>query len=122
MGRTHSGRTGQRDRSAPEPGAARGGNGASHAGPTSRSAAMKFSILAYESPDCLAARSDARRDHLFGAVFRYIAELREAGVYAGGAGLDLPHTATTIRFRNGERLVQDGPYADTKEQLGGLFV
>ena len=83
---------------------------------------MKFSILSYESPDNLAARSDHRREQLFGAVFRYIEELRHAGIFAGGAGLEMPHTATTIRFRDGQRLVQDGPYADTKEQLGGLFV
>ncbi|HZP65455.1 MAG TPA: YciI family protein [Rudaea sp.] len=83
---------------------------------------MKFSILSYESPDNFAARSDARREAHFGAVFRYIAELKSAGVFAGGAGLELPHTATTLRLRNGERLVQDGPYADTKEQLGGLFI
>lgn len=83
---------------------------------------MRFSILSYETSDNLAARSDARRDALFGAVMRYIDELRAAGVFVGGAGLELPNTATTIRFRDGERLVQDGPYADTKEQLGGLFV
>lgn len=83
---------------------------------------MKFSILSYETPDNLAARSDDRREQVIGAVYRYIDDMRQAGIFVGGAGLELPHTATTIRFRDGERLVQDGPYADTKEQLGGLFV
>ena len=41
---------------------------------------------------------------------------------AGGKGLEPPSTATTVRFRGGERTVQDGPYADTKEQLGGFFI
>ena len=40
----------------------------------------------------------------------------------GGAGLQLPDTATTLRFDDGRRLVQDGPYADTKEQLGAFYI
>lgn len=83
---------------------------------------MKFSILSYETSDNFAARSDQRRDVLFGAIFKYIDEMRQAGVFIGGAGLALPHTAATLHWRDGERLVQDGPYADTKEQLGGLFI
>ena len=39
-----------------------------------------------------------------------------------GHGLQLPHTATTLRQRDGQRQVQDGPFADSKEQLGGYFV
>jgi hypothetical protein len=41
---------------------------------------------------------------------------------AGGAGLEPPETATIVRLTNGERMVQDGPYADTKEQLGGFYL
>jgi hypothetical protein len=48
--------------------------------------------------------------------------VRDAGVFTGGAGLEAPDTATTVRVQGGKRLVQDGPYADTKEQLGGFFV
>lgn len=40
----------------------------------------------------------------------------------GGAGLQLPDTATTLKLDDGRRLVQDGPYADTKEQLGGFYI
>lgn len=83
---------------------------------------MKFSILSYETADSFAARSDTRREALFGAVFKYIEEMQQAGVFVGGTGLELPQNATTLHWRDGERLVQDGPYADTKEQLGGLFV
>ena len=39
-----------------------------------------------------------------------------------GNGLQAPHTATTVRVRDGVRQVQDGPFADTKEQLGGYFI
>ena len=57
-----------------------------------------------------------------GAWQAYAEALRHAGVMAGGKGLEPPATATTVRFRGGERTVQDGPYADTKEQLGGFFI
>ena len=46
----------------------------------------------------------------------------KSGIVVSGAGLEAPQTATTIRVRDGRRQVQDGPYSDTKEQLGGYFV
>lgn len=48
--------------------------------------------------------------------------MQETGHVVSGAGLQPPSTATTVRVRKGERIVQDGPYADTKEQLAGFFV
>jgi hypothetical protein len=48
--------------------------------------------------------------------------MREADVIVKGDGLQGPYTATTLRVRDGQRVVPDGPYADTKEQLGGYFV
>lgn len=47
---------------------------------------------------------------------------REAGVMLGGEGLQPTSTATTLRISDGERLVTDGPFAETKEQLGGFYV
>jgi hypothetical protein len=85
--------------------------------------AMKFSILSFESPADFAARTDpAKKDAYWSGVEHYMKALKDAGVFAGGAGLLPPDTATTIRYRGGERLVQDGPYADTKEQLAGFFL
>jgi hypothetical protein len=46
----------------------------------------------------------------------------KAGVYLGGEGLQPVATATTIRVRDGERMLTDGPYAETKEQLGGYYL
>ncbi|MBS1910677.1 MAG: YciI family protein [Bacteroidetes bacterium] len=84
---------------------------------------MNYTLLFYESPESLAARSDPAQRQAFWLAFgHYIQALRDAGVHAGGAGLQLPETATTIVYRDGERLVQDGPYADTKEQLGGFVI
>lgn len=84
---------------------------------------MKYSILIYESPsDFAALRDPQQQDSIMGGVMLYLQALKEAGVFVGGAGLQPPETATTLRLRNGKRLVQDGPFADIKEQLGGFFI
>jgi len=86
---------------------------------------MNYSILIYETAADFATRTDPdpkQREAYWAAWPVYAKALREAGVFVGGAGLQLPETATTLRFRDGQRLVQDGPYADTKEQLGGFFI
>ena len=49
-------------------------------------------------------------------------EMRSAGVFRAGEGLQPAATATTVRVPNGERLVTDGPFAETKEQLGGFYM
>ena len=83
---------------------------------------MKYLVAIYESADAFAARSGEDQGAYWGAWKAYAEALRQAGVHAGGHGLEAPETSTTVRLRGGERLVQDGPYADTKEQLGGTFV
>jgi hypothetical protein len=57
-----------------------------------------------------------------GAWRAYYKAAVEAGVYAGGNPLQAPETATTIRQRDGSRHIQDGPYASSKEQLGGFML
>lgn len=52
----------------------------------------------------------------------YSEALSKAGVLTGGAALHPGQMATTVRLQDGRRQVQDGPYADTKEQLGGFFI
>jgi hypothetical protein len=49
-------------------------------------------------------------------------ELRAAGKYLGGGGLALTNSASTVRFRAGEPLITDGPFAETKEQFGGFYL
>ncbi|MDB4883182.1 MAG: hypothetical protein JWL95_1948 [Gemmatimonadetes bacterium] len=84
---------------------------------------MKFTIMIYESAASLAMRTDPDKSHSYHAGFSaYTKALQDAGVVVGGAGLQPPDTATTIQLRDGKRQVQDGPYADTKEQLGGFYV
>jgi hypothetical protein len=61
-----------------------------------------------------------------GAIFAAHGEFgeasRAAGVFVDGDGLQPAATATTVRVRDGERLLTDGPYAETKEQLGGFYM
>jgi hypothetical protein len=79
-------------------------------------------LLLYGDEAQEARMTPAQQDEMMGAYFAYSAALREAGAMAGGEPLDPTTTATTVRLRGGRRLVQDGPFADTKEQLGGYYV
>ena len=84
---------------------------------------MLYTILIHETAEDFARRTDPAQQAAYWASWPpYAQALREAGVFAGGSGLEPPVTATLLRLRGGKRLVQDGPYADTKEQLGGYFV
>jgi hypothetical protein len=83
---------------------------------------MQFALLIYHTPEEFAMRNnDYDHPHL-GAWRAYHKALVEAGVYVGAGALELPETATTVRLRQEKRRVQDGPYADTKEQLAGFIV
>ncbi|MDX2235208.1 MAG: YciI family protein [Hyphomonadaceae bacterium] len=84
---------------------------------------MKYAILVYETPEEFAERDDETlKGAYWGAYTAYGQSLGQGGVAAGGAGLLPPATATTLRLRGGSRQVVDGPYAETKEQLGGFFL
>lgn len=84
---------------------------------------MNFSILIYESEGDFGRRADPAQSAAYVAGWAaYTKALKEAGVWVAGAGLHAPHAGTTLRLSGGKRLVQDGPYADTKEQLGGFCV
>ncbi len=84
---------------------------------------MQYLVMALETEDEFAAREDPQRTaHYWAGWQAYIAALTESGVLTGAGGLHSPATATTVRLRDGQRVVHDGPYADTKEQLGGYFV
>ena len=83
---------------------------------------MQFALLIYHSPEEFDMRkNDYNHPHL-GAWRAYYKALVEAKVYVGGDALEVADAATTVRLRDGKRRVQDGPYADTKEQLAGIIV
>ena len=84
---------------------------------------MKYAMLIYETPETFAARDQASDSAEYYAAWRsYYRSLVDAGVYVGGDPLHAPETGTTVRQRDGKRHIQDGPYANTKEQLAGFIV
>ena len=83
---------------------------------------MQFALLIYESPEAIAARKNDDNDPYLGAWRAYHKALVEADIYVGGDPLEVPETGTTVRVKDGKRRVQDGPFADTKEQLGGFTI
>ena len=84
---------------------------------------MQFALLIYELPEAFSMRVNTdENDQYLGAWRAYHKALLEAGVYVGGNPLQSPETATTVRIKEGKRRVQDGPIADTKEQLGGFTI
>jgi hypothetical protein len=83
---------------------------------------MQYVVLIYENPKDFESRG-ADPSHPYTAAWRaYYKALVAAGVYVGGAPLKDVGTATTVRLKDGQRLVQDGPYAEAKEQLGGFIL
>ena len=83
---------------------------------------MKFALLIYESPDAFAARKKGASDPYTSAWRAYHKALAESGAFVAGDPLEVPETGTTISVKEGKRRVQDGPYADAKEQLGGFTI
>jgi hypothetical protein len=84
---------------------------------------MQYMLLLNETAEELAKRNDPVEGPVYwGGWNAFIGAMAQAGVIVKGDGLQGPHTATTLRLRGGVRQVEDGPYADTKEQLGGYFV
>jgi hypothetical protein len=84
---------------------------------------MQYALLIYENPEDFVRRDqNVEADAYAGAWRAYYKTLLEAGIYVGGNPLDAPETGTTVRHRDSKRQIQDGPYANTKEQLGGFML
>jgi hypothetical protein len=91
--------------------------------PTEKDEPMQYSLLFYQSPEEFAARNHPEKREVFwGSFVPYMKALEEAGIVVAGAGLQAPETATSLRPTDGAHRVQDGPFADTKEQLAGFFI
>lgn len=83
---------------------------------------MKYICLGYIEPNKYGSMSESERNTMLDECFKYDDQLRKNGHFAGGEALQPPNTATTLRWRNGQVAITDGPYAETKEQLGGILV
>jgi hypothetical protein len=83
---------------------------------------MQYAMLIYETPRDFDARTTDKTSPHIAAWRAYYEAMLDSGAYVGGNPLELPASATTVRLKNGKRHVQDGPYAETKEMLGGFII
>jgi hypothetical protein len=83
---------------------------------------VKYILLIYETPEDFEARQQNEPGPYVAAWRAYHKALVEAGAFVGGAPLKEVAAATTVRVRDGRWLVQDGPFAEAKEQLGGFTI
>ena len=83
---------------------------------------MKYICLGYLEPDKFETMSETERNALLDDIFSYDDVLRNHGHFVGDQPLQSAKTATTLRWNNGKVSVTEGPYAETKEQLGGILV
>jgi len=84
---------------------------------------MEYIFLLHDDEKRWAKMSEEENEREYGAYMAYSKALREAGVFADGNRLESVTTATRVRVgADGKRSVLDGPYADTKEQLGGYYI
>ena len=83
---------------------------------------MKYMLLIYGNEAGQQAASKADADRMIAAYRAYTEALQKAGVLAGADRLQGSTSATTVRVTNGKTNVLDGPYAETKEQLGGYYM
>ena len=83
---------------------------------------MKYLLLIYGNEAAMEAASKADTERMHGAYGAYTEAMVKAGVIAGGERLRPSTSATTVRVANGKPQVLDGPYADSKEQVGGYFI
>jgi hypothetical protein len=83
---------------------------------------MRYLCLIYDDEKNGQSRSKAESDAFMGEYMAFTARIRQSGQYVGGDALQPVATATTVRVRNGKVATTDGPFAETKEQLGGFYM
>jgi hypothetical protein len=83
---------------------------------------MRYICLGYIEEKKLLTMSEIERNVILDECFTYDDVLRKSGHLAGGEALQSARNATTLRWQNGRLSITDGPYAETKEQLGGILL
>lgn len=83
---------------------------------------MKYALLIYSSEEAGPRPDTPESKQLMEDYYAYTAAITQEGINVGGEALTPSATATTVRVRDGEVLTTDGPFAETKEQLGGLYL
>jgi hypothetical protein len=84
---------------------------------------MQYMLMFHEETEEFSKRDDPQHSQAYwGAWTAYVASLGQAGVVVSGNGLQPPTSATSVSMREGRRVIQDGPFSDSKEHLGGYFI
>ena len=83
---------------------------------------MKYALLIYASEQDWASQTEEESQAQFQEYMAFTKDIVDRGIYKGGEALQQIATATTVRVRDGETLTTDGPFAETKEQLGGFYL
>lgn len=83
---------------------------------------MRYLCLIYDNEQTMNAMSRAEADAFMGEYFGFTERVKHSGHYLAGEALQPVSTATTLRNRNGSLSTTDGPFAETKEQLGGFYL
>jgi hypothetical protein len=83
---------------------------------------MKFVCFGYIEPGKFENMPQSDRNAMVDRCFTYDDVLREGGHFVGGEALQPSNSAKTLRFQGGKVIVTDGPYAETKEQIGGILI
>jgi hypothetical protein len=83
---------------------------------------MKYICLGYIEPGKFESMTESQRQAMLDECFEYDGQLRTNGHFAAGEALQAPQTAKRLSWKNGKVAVTDGPYAETREQLGGILV
>ena len=83
---------------------------------------MQYMLMIYTPPGTWESMSEEERNATMGEYYDYTDSLEAAGVLRAGAPLETVDSATTVRVRDGKRLLTDGPFAETREHLGGYML
>ena len=83
---------------------------------------MQYMLLIYDSEADGQKRPDTVRQQIYGEYMTFTKGIAESGNLKAGDPLEPTSTATTVRVRNAKTLTTDGPFAETKEQLGGYYI
>jgi len=83
---------------------------------------MQYLLLIYGAEKVAATQPEAERNKMFADYMTFTKDIKASGHFKAGDALQPTHTATTVRVRDGKTSTTDGPFAETREQLGGYYL
>jgi hypothetical protein len=83
---------------------------------------MQYLLLIYDPEKAWTTMPEGERNQMFAEYMTFTNDIKASGHYRAGDALQATHTATTVRVRDGKTSTTDGPFAETREQLGGYYL